>query len=67
MYPESPGEGTVTQPCHWGTHVRLWATFRGSHWLSNPDSTVLHRMSNFPWVSLQRWKNVELISPVACF
>ena len=37
------------------------------HWLSAPDSTVLHRTSNFPWVSLQRWKNVELISPVACF
>ena len=46
MYPESQGEGTVTQPCHWGTHVRLWATFRGSHWLSNSDSTVLHTMSH---------------------
>lgn len=30
MYPESQGEGTVTQPCHWGTHVRLWATSIGS-------------------------------------
>lgn len=45
MCPESQGESTVTQSCHWGT--RVWATSRGSHWLSAPDSTVLHRTSNF--------------------
>lgn len=32
-----------------------------------PFLTVPHRMSNFPLLSLQRWKNVELISRIACF